>query len=747
MKQVARQAQYLISTLLITAGMGLTSWFAFTSHLHRPTSPTQPYGGQAPVRNTPGQLLLSFEENRGQTVSEVRFLSRSPGYSLFLTPRETVLALRKPDSSRSMKDRNSEVTESQPAVLRMKLVGSNPAPNISGTDQLPGKSHYLLGNDPDKWHRNIPHYAKVKYESVYPGIDLVYYGNGHQLEYDFIVAPGADPQQIKLSFEGGGDGRIDSNGDLVLDAEGGEIRQQKPLVYQEIAGERQEIAGSYVKTTDDQIGFQIASYDASRPLVIDPVLVYSTYLGGTGDDVSSSVAVDGAGNAYVTGSTASLNFPTTHNTQPNDAFVTKLDASGSALVYSVYFGGSSNDRARDIAVDGAGHAYIVGETISRDFPITPGAYQSAIAGTSSGIPDVFVMKLDSSGSALIYSTYLGGTGVEVGSGIAVDGAGRAYVTGETLSLDFPTTSGALQPARAGIDDVFVTKLNAKGSTLVYSTYLGGSRRDVGFDIAVDGAGHAYVTGQTVSLDFPTTTGAFQLTSGGGPFDPFDGFVAKVNRRGSALVYSTYLGGSNNDFGGDGIAVDGAGHAYVVSTTVSVDFPTTPGAFQPINRGLGDVVVTKLNRRGSALIYSTYLGGRDDEQNADIAIDGAGHAYVSGHTFSPDFPTTPDALQRTAPGSLDVFVTKLNRRGSALLYSTYLGATAPDYHSGIAVDGAENAYVTGYTMSRDFPVVSGAFQPAHAGGTLLDAFVAKIGTVDDNTVVDDDDDGVETDSGQ
>jgi Beta-propeller repeat len=741
---------------------GLIGWMAATSYhpRHAPSRrlidtghsvsvSAESQANRAWINDAYGRVPLNFEANEGQNTPEVKFLSRGSGYSLFLTSHETTLALRKSHREASVnasqRSGHVEFSKSEATVVRMILEGSSSASQIRGTDELPGKSNYLLGNDPKNWHTNIRHYSKVKYDDVYPGIDLVYYGTGRQLEYDFIVAPGANPQDIKLRFEGVRDLQIDADGDLVLDVEDGKIRQHKPIVYQELAGVRQEISGRYVQGPQGLVGFQTANYDASRPLVIDPVLVYSTYLGGSGDDASSRIAVDRTGCAYMAGQTVSVDFPTTAGALqsvrpgPLSAFVTKLNESGSAVIYSTYFGGSSNNRVYAIAVDGAGHAYVTGNTISRDFPITPGAFQPVIADASFGIGDAFVTKFDESGSALVYSTYLGGSGHESGSGIAVDRAGHAYVIGNTLSVDFPTTLGAFQVARAGsgpFDDVFVTKLNRQGSGLVYSSYLGGNKIDIGYAIAVDRAGYAYVTGQTRSLDFPITPGAFQLTNHGGPFDPIEAFVAKFNRQGTALVYSTYLGGTNDDFGGKSIAVDATGHAYVTGDTVSADFPTTPNAFQRTNNGGGDVFVTKLNRRGSALRYSTFLGGGGSEQSPDIAIDGAGHAYVSGLTSSPDFPTTPVAIQGTRQGGFDAFVTKLNRRGSALLTSTYLGGTGDDFGTGIAVDRARNAYVLGYTFSRDFPVVPGAFQPAHGGG-LLDVFVTKIRMTGDSSQDEDD----------
>ena len=473
---------------------------------------------------------------------------------------------------------------------------------------------------------------------------------------------------------------------------------------------------------------------ASLPLILDPVLVYSTYLGGSGT-FAQSIAVDGAGSAYVTG-TPGGSFPTNAGaaqTTPGgsqDAFVTKLNSTGSALVYSTYLGGSDNDIGNGIAVDGAGNAYVTGYTQFPDFPTTSGAAQTTFGGDL----DAFVTKLDVTGSRLDYSTHLGGGGFDFGFNIVVDGAGSAYVTGYTRptnfpSTEFPTTAGAHQPTNAGEFDAFVTKLDASGSMLVYSTYLGGSDTETGQDIAVDGTGNAYVTGITDSTDFPTTAGAVQSTHAGGVNDVF---VTKLNATGSGLVYSTYLGGSDSDLG-YGIAVDGAGSAHVTGHTLSTDFPTTAGAVQTTSAGgFGDAFVTKLGATGIRLVFSTYLGGSGSAGDAgfDIALDAGGSAYVTGYTTSADFPTTAGAFQAThAGGDFDAFVTKLGVTGAGLVFSTYLGGSAFERAFGIAVDGAGSAYVTGSTRSTNFPTTAGAFQTTHSGSEVEDeAFIAKIATL-------------------
>jgi hypothetical protein len=439
-----------------------------------------------------GKMPLSFEANQGQTDPKVKFLSRGSGYSLFLTASEAVLKLErasqmtKGPATRDQKSKSPQPPV--PQVLRMKLVGANPNPNVRGTDQQEGKSNYFIGNDPKKWRTNVPNYGKVKYEGVYPGVDLVYYGNQQQLEYDFVVAPGAAPAVIRLDLGTAGERRsplrIAANGDLVINSAGGEVRFQKPVVYQSKSTEnhqssvdnRQLLDGHYLLRPHHRIGFEIASYDHSKPLIIDPVLSYSTLLGGTTLDYGFGVAVDTQGNAYVTGFTFSSDFPTTRGALQttcsggcglaSDAFVAKLNPSGSALIYSTYLGGNGIDSGYGIAIDSSGSAYIAGSTDSSDFPTTPGAFQTAFGGTTDG----FIAKLNPTGSVLVYSSFLGGTNSDQEYGIAVDPSGNAYVTGFTKSVAFPTTPGAFQTTfDGGFDNATVTKLNPTGSALVYST--------------------------------------------------------------------------------------------------------------------------------------------------------------------------------------------------------------------------------------------------------------------------------------
>jgi hypothetical protein len=658
-----------------------------------------------------GRLPMSFERNQGQTDPSVSFLARGKGYGLFLTPSEAVLSLRAPTSPSG-------------AVVRMQLAGVNSHAKVAGADELPGVSNYFVGSDARHWHTNIPNYAKVKYSGVYPGIDLVYYGNQQQLEYDFIVAPGASPESIALDFKGVQALAVSEAGDLVLTTANGDLVQHKPVIYQYVDGERRLVAGSYA-VQGMQARFKVSGYDHTQPLVIDPTLAYSTYFGGKDFDDAYGIAVDATGAAYVTGFIYASDFPGAWGKERptrcnGDAFVAKLSRDGSQLVYSTILGGSGRDLGHAIAVDSKGNAYVTGETHSQDFPTSRWAVQGKFV--SGAGENAFVARLDPYG-ALSYSTYLGGSADDVGQGIAVDSAENAYVTGYTSSSDFPTTAHALQKRLQGRQNVFVTKLNPSGTAVEYSTLLGGNDYDFGFGIAVNKQGDAYVTGTTYGIfssTFPTTSNAYQTTSSGSG----DAFVSKLSADGSALVYSTFLGGAGYD-GGRGIALDASGNAYVTGYTQSSAFPTTARAAQTVLNGAEDAFVTKLSSDGSGLMYSTYLGGSGNDAGFGIAVGPNGYAYVTGFSQSADFPTTAGAIQTANGAGKEPFVAALNGSGAQLAYSTYLGGSNGDGGYAIAVDSSNNAYVTGYTNSVDFPVTTNAYRTELTTGTSQDAFIAKI----------------------
>ncbi len=679
-----------------------------------------------------GNLPLAFEANQGQAAPAVDFLARGSGYTLALTPSAAVLSIQ-----------NGSAND----VLSFQMVGANPSATVTGKDELITKTNYLIGSDPSQWHTNIANYGQVTYQGAYPGIDLVYYGNQRHLEYDFVVAPGADPGAIHMSIQGAKGIALDAQGNLVVHTSGSDLVQQAPMVYQNVGAARHAVAGKFVLEGHNQVGFRLGAYDHSRSLVIDPVLSYSTYLGGNSEEQGKAIAVDAAGNAYLTGYTYSANFPTAGGFQNvngggSDVFVAKLNASGSGFVYTTYLGGAWGEQGNGIAVDSDGNAYVTGATLSGNFPVSVGAFDAA---NTAGFYKGFVAKLNSAGSALVYSTYLGGTGgSDEARAIAIDAGGNAYVTGATSSSDFPTQN-AVQPSHAddfygstsGYIDAFVTKLNSTGTGLVYSTFLGGTGNDRGDGIALDAAGNAYVTGFTEAtqptnpnwgiIAFPTTAGAFQPTNASSSSVPF---VTKLNGEGSALAYSTYLGGTNGyaDWA-SAIAVDSSGNAYVTGSTQASNFPTTAGAYDRTYGGGIDAFVSELNSAGSALVYSTFLGGSNTDQPTGIAVDAAGNASVVGITGSTDFPAV-NALQPTRGGSYDAFVTRLNATGSGLIYSTYLGGTSNDYGEDIAIDNGGSAYVVGGTTSANFPITPAAAQPANAGGE--DAFIAKIDPVSSPT---------------
>jgi hypothetical protein len=775
--------------------VGFCAALAFT--LVAPSAMAEERGTDVVTGNR--NLPMRFEPNVGQAPPQMEYVARGSGYTVGIGERELVLSLRHDTSPRigtkSAGARTLPVSL-PPAQLRFRLVHAAARPQLRAERQQKSVSNYFIGNDPSAWHRNVANYAAVRYERIYPGIDWVLYGNPQQLEYDFVVAPRADPRWIVLGIQGADALTLDDNGDLMVNVQGVTLRQLKPVIYQAAAdGTRHQIDGHYVLTRR-HVTFALGDYDRTRELIIDPTFVYSTYLGGSGFDAAAAIAADGEGNAYVVGSTGSTDFPTQMPLQGSSlesgfltAFIAKFNAAGTALVYSTYFGGSGNHRegnlgfcgaassdnfgrgsviidnggdgATAIAVDAAGNAYVAGFTSSSDFP-TAKPFQATNHAAANQGSNAFLLKLNAAGNELVYSTYLGGSGVpgalvtgDSAAAIALDGAGAAYVTGITTSPDFPTLM-PFQPTNAehsGKPTGFVAKFNTAGNALVYSSYLGGSGGNAGAGvgdcanaIAVDGNGNAYVAGQTSSADFPTAV-PFQSVNSSlestvvAPLG--SAFVTKLNSSGSALIYSTYLGGSAGD-AALAVAADASGDAYVTGYTWSSDFPTS-NALQLENATTGgrgaNAFVTKLNSAGSELIYSTYLGGSIDDQANAIALDAAGNAYVAGSTYSGDFPIA-DPLQATnlaaSRSANNAFISVLSPTGSTLEFSTYLGGSGrtaalpcpvgvspcgPIYNgdsaAAIAVDNLGNAYVTGVVNSSDFPTVT-AFQTRPA-----DIFVTKV----------------------
>ena len=814
--RIVAYSGFVLLSFLVIVGSGLLRKTQGAENALRtrqiPASPTKIQPRLAPNY---GNLPLSFEAKQGQTDAQVRFVARGGGYTIFLTDSGAVLNLRRAQPglsrlskfgpwrrlarpstveplsgfsanvfggleslSRSLRrdlgqmfselktgeGRMAEERVYQPSqVVRMTLEGASTTGRVVGVDALPGRTNYFIGNDPKKWRTNVPSYSRVKYAGVYAGVDLIYYGNqAGQLEYDFVVAPGADPNRIRLSFAGADRMRVDAaSGDLVLNVGDDEVRLSKPAIYQTVVASvpdrrvqwstsllngsglavrrRSESAvttglnGAFVLASNNQVNFRVAGYDPKRTLVIDPVLSYSTYLGGSGGAGGNGgwgIAVDSAGNAYVTGATSSDDFPTvnpiqaSNNTPPNRGYITgfvaKLNAAGSALVYSTYLGGSDMSWPSSVSVDTAGNAYVTGLTACTDFP-TVNPLQASNNSGSKGTG--FVAKLNATGSALIYSTYLGGSDGDWPNGIAVDSAENAYVAGETFSTDFPTVNPLQATNHAGLGNAnaFVAKISPAGTALVFSTYLGGSATTRAVAVSVNQFDNAYVAGGTASFDFPTVN-PVQSTIGGS----LDAFVAKLNATGSALIYSTFLGGSSYDQA-NAISVDSSGNAYVAGYTWSLNFPTVKplqGSNKSAAPDITTAFVAKLNPTGSALVYSTYLGGSGRDSANGVAADSSGNAIVTGETSSTDFPTVNplQATNHAGSGNSGAFVAELSPDGSALVHSTYLSGSGGDYGLAVAVDPTGNAYVSGLTLSVDFPTAN-ALQPIFPGGQ--NPFVAKI----------------------
>jgi Beta-propeller repeat len=738
------------------------------------TTPTQPVSSSqsdssSRAASAFARLPLRFEANQGQTDARVKFLARGDGYNLFLTPGEAVLSLnaeaRDAKGARAAEGRASaaEVKEKKtPDVLRMKFVGAEVRASVAGVEELSGRSNYFRGADPSKWQTDVRAYARVRYAGIYPGVDLEYYGDRSRLEYDFRLAPGADPRAIRLSFAGARSVRVDAaTGDLVLRVGAREVRQHAPVAYQEIGGARREVASRFrLARGGREVGFEVEDYDASQALVIDPTvsLAYGAFVGGNAVDTARAVALDAQGDAWIAGTTTSVDFPATAGAPQasngdagvfSDAFVAELNAAGDSVLYATYLGGSQGDEGAGIALDSSGNVYATGYTTSPDFPTTPGAFQT----TPQGRQDAFVVKLNPSASgaaALAYSTLLGGGYADFGNAIAVDDAGCVHVVGDTASAHFPVRN-AFDPTYngsfdGGLDDVFVAKLNPAGAgdaDLLYSTFLGGSPQDFGLAVAVDHAGNTYVAGATSSNNFPTTPGAFNnvrgdATQGVGS----DVFLVKMNLAASgpaSLLYSTFLGGDNGD-AAYGVALDSSGNVYLAGTTMSPNFPVTPDAFQTVFGGAfisgavrSDAFAAKLDlsRPGaSALLYSTYLGGSDASDGASaIAVGPAGDIYLTGSTGSPDFPVTCTGVHATYQGG--PFVARIDPStpgANGLVYSSFFsGTSGADVASAIALDPAGNVYLAGGAYSSDFPSTPGGYRnPAGEAGT--NAFVAKLDRV-------------------
>ncbi|HXH51024.1 MAG TPA: choice-of-anchor D domain-containing protein, partial [Terriglobia bacterium] len=708
---------------------------AATGH-PRPTAVTKEPSVSWPLARYP----VAFEANVGQFDSRAKFISRNPSYNLFLTSSGAVLSIQKrgekdpepgPGSTPGAHPRPGFPENTYYAVVGVKLLGSNPEPKISGFGKLPTTSNYFIGSDASQWRQGIPNYARVRYRGVYPGVDVIFGGANGNFEYDFTVAPGASPGAIRLGFQGFDSVRLDSRGNLVLGLGSDHFVQRRPFLFQQNSEGQQVVQGRYTIRGRGEVGFEVGAFDRSRPLYIDPVLSYATYLGGSDYDSGTATAVDAAGNTYITGWTSSTNFPVTTGafdtscggssscgSSNSDIFVTKLSSDGSTVVYSTFIGGSSVDVARGIAVDGLGNVYVVGHTTSTNYPTTSGTVQR----TFGGAMDAVVTKLNANGTALGFSTYLGGTGLDEGTAIALDTLGNVYVTGLTYSTNFPTTV-PLQAANGGDADAFATEINAAGSALIYSTYLGGSGYDRANGIAVDAQTNAYVTGITRSANFPVIHPVQSTCASCPTFG--DAFVTEIQSGGVGLGYSTYLGGNQEDEG-FAVAADAQGSAYMAGFSCSTNYPVTAGAFQTAVNGFCDAVVTKLRPGGSGLAYSTYFGGGALDFGQAIT-QMAGNAYITGQTYSTDLPLASSVQSTCGSSSCNAgtaFIAELKADGSAPVFSTYLGGSSTDQGHGIGVDSVGNAYIAGDTISTNLPTSSKSVQLSFGGGRG-DAWAAKI----------------------
>jgi len=650
--------------------------------------------------DTKHALPIFFIPNAGQTDPAIRYIAQT---------REMMAGFAL----------DSVVFQIHETQLRVHFAGANPSVSIEGVGAMAARANYLIGNDPAAWHTSLPTYRGIVYRNLYTGIDMNYAGRGPKLESEFLVAAGADPNQIRLEYPGADRIFIDARGDLVVQCAAAELREQAPVAYQEFEGVRHPVEAAYRILGGNTIAFDLGDYDATLPLVIDPVISYSTYLGGTAQSAVTALAVDASANLYAAGWTEAIDFPVSNAIQAVnrggvDAFVFKLNPAGSTLLYATYIGGRGDDRAAGIAVDSSGQIYLAGSTASADFPLV-----SSIRPTLGGIRDAFVVKLNAIGNLLVYSTFLGGIGYDAATAIAVDAAGNAYISGDTQSTDFPISS-PVQSVLGGATDAFITRLTPAGA-ISFSTYLGGTNDEHAGGIAVDASGGIYIAGGTLSTNFPLAA-PLQAANGGSQ----DAFVTKISTSPAALVYSTYLGGAGGQAGSpeqaNAIAVDSTGSAYVAGVTNSANFPVTAGAFQTAFNGVQDAFVTKLNAAGSAKVYSTYLGSFSFDWASGIAVDSGGNAYVAGYTSSSGFPVV-GGVQAGFNGFYDAFVSKLNPLGNGLTFSTMFGGTGADQANAIAVDSSGNVFIGGQTSSLDLPL-QGAIQSSNVGGST--GWVARLG---------------------
>lgn len=742
---MSAKSGFIRKPAIATAGRCLVALVAMSLSgvllLQFPVPPRRMAPARASAAGNFAQLPLAFEPNSGHLDTVADYFARGPGYTVYLNGGEAAIVsarvkpVQPPRLSRLTNPAAGTLAlDGSPledvTTLRIRFAGSAPsAPAAS--ESLPGVSHYFIGNDPSTWRTGVPQYGRISYRNIYPGIDAVYYGRQHRLEYDLVVHPGADASKIRISFENAKRLRLDENGGLVIPIGGREFVQRRPSVYQRLEAGRVTVAASYRISPDaGEAQIALASYDHARPLIIDPVLEYGTFYGGAVTDFATSIAVDSAGNAYITGSTNSIALPGpkpsgTALRGPSDAFVAKINAAGTAILYAAYIGGSGQETGSSIAVDGPGNAYIAGVTTSADFPVASGAPQGRFGG---GPFDAFAVKLNATGSALLYSTYLGGSGADVANAIAVDLTGNAYVAGFTASPDFPgIRPGAIQSAPAGGQDGFVVKLNVSGAGFLFATYFGGAGDDVINDIALDPEDGPYIAGDTTSPRLPgIRSDSIQSVRRGARRDAF---VAKLTATGSSVVFTTFLGGSADQ---SASAITSAqGLACITGFTTSADFPVTQSAYQLRNRGSSEAFVTQIDDVGRSLIFSTYLGGNGQDYGYSVVLDSDGNAYVAGFTNSTDF--LAGVSQPPRRGNASAFVTELDSQGRRVLFTTYFGANdinnPVDLAANLGASSGDEIFVAGSAHPAfDFPSSKTPMLQSYGGGPY-DAFVAKLANAD------------------
>ena len=708
-----------------------------------------------------GNRPLSFESNVGQYESAARFVSRGPVYYLSLSPSEVQVTLQKTEKSAAQESIlprtiNTSGTRVSFRSLHIELVGANPSAAMSGVGEVSGSANYFIGNDSSKWRTGVPAFDRVRVTDVYPGINLIHYGNQNHLEYDFEIAPGVSPNVIAMRFTGADKMALDSNGELVLSIGGDEIRQPKPVIYQTLRGEQKGIAGGYVLADANTVKFSLGEYDRTLPLLIDPVVSYSIFQGSLGDDTLWAIAVDDQGNIFVAGETTSVSIASTNAFQTNlagvfsghgDVLVRKLPnvaTDHNQFAYSTYLGGVADEAAFGLVVDAEGNAYVAGYTGSTNFPIR-NAVQTNLAGaTIPGIGrppvDVFVAKIGAQGTNLFFSTFFGGALDDAAGGIALDSATNIVVVGYTFSTNFPVVNVPLTTntvgtnivittnSLAGNDDAFAFKLSASGTNIIYSRYIGGAGTDRASDVTTSSSDQTIVVGYTSSSNFPVTTNAVQplFNNTTNTSFAFDTFVALISPTDGSLNYATYLGGAGDDFGFN-VARDNSGAIYVVGSTRSMDFPrSSTNIYSSVttNALLPDAFASKLNPSLTNWDYSVTFGGTDNDKALDVAVDSVGRAHIVGETRSVNFPVTNGfgLLLTTNSGASDAFIVELNSIGSVLNYSGYIGGTADDSAYGVAVDAGGNAYVAGVAGGNTFPT-----SPKFLGGAFSDkaGFVLKI----------------------